>query len=916
MTRLLTLLTVFLFLTAAPGRAQTNVDAAHVRQLIAQHAKGLHLSNTDLTNYRVASAFYDNTSGALMVYIQQTLKGVDVHNAIITASFMNDKLVTVQSSWMNEANLVPKTVASKASITPVTALYTAIADLKAPMMRPVIAALSQTPDGQEFEYDNLGVALNNITVRLVWLAATENNQFKLAWQVSLLTLKENNQWLINIDAISGQVLRKDNLTAHCTWLPVQKHNVYAYEVQSFENQPLTIETAGYTYSPTEVPGVDAVDTAKFKVIPYPYQDPNFVAPTLTVNPWTINGNAKAYTKKWNSDKTTDYKDSLKGNNVFAYEDVNHDNKAGFSPASSTPLPKLTWNFTPDFTSEPLQEPLTKNFGITNLFYWNNMMHDMSYNYGYDEVAGNSQSTNFNRGGKQNDIVLAEAFDGADSSNANFAPTVDGQKSRMQMFLWRPSPLKTLKFNSPADLLGPMLAQEGAVSNQNKLTQRGITTGDVVYYKDQLDPNSHRGCGAASNNAQLAGKIAYIDRGGCTFAIKIKNAQTAGAKAVIIGDSLVIGSRLVTMIATPLDNTITIPAVFVTYGDAQRIKNDLNANITCNATLSPSPHIDGDLDNGVIAHEYTHGISNRLTGGPQTVSCLNNGEQMGEGWSDYFALMMTTDWNTAVKGDSSKAFPIGNYAAGLTQTYGGIRSYPYSKSFAIDPWTYDSLKVDTAVHEYSAADQASIYYTGEVWCSALWDMTWNLIASEGINKTFFKATKAGGNTTAMKLVIQGMKLQKCSPGCVDARNGILAADTLLYGGSHGQQIWKAFARRGLGYSAKQGLNTKIKDGTAAYDLPPGMSFTNTTISAEEVKAPVNRPLVQLMPNPAKDYVAINVKGNTAKLMVQIISEGGAQIGSYTMTGEHLEVNIAKLAAGVYNVLISGEGVSSKYKLVVQ
>ena len=31
---------------------------------------------------------------------------------------------------------------------------------------------------------------------------------------------------------------------------------------------------------------------------------------------------------------------------------------------------------------------------------------------------------------------------------------------------------------------------------------------------------------------------------------------------------------------------------------------------------------------------------RLTGGPGTSSCLDNSEQMGEGWSDYFGMMLT------------------------------------------------------------------------------------------------------------------------------------------------------------------------------------------------------------------------------------------------------------------------------------
>ena len=52
--------------------------------------------------------------------------------------------------------------------------------------------------------------------------------------------------------------------------------------------------------------------------------------------------------------------------------------------------------------------------------------------------------------------------------------------------------------------------------------------------------------------------------------------------------------------------------------------------------------DGDFDNGVVVHEYGHGISTRLTGGAGSSGCLNNTEQMGEGWSDYFGLVLTME----------------------------------------------------------------------------------------------------------------------------------------------------------------------------------------------------------------------------------------------------------------------------------
>ena len=54
----------------------------------------------------------------------------------------------------------------------------------------------------------------------------------------------------------------------------------------------------------------------------------------------------------------------------------------------------------------------------------------------------------------------------------------------------------------------------------------------------------------------------------------------------------------------------------------------------------NPDRDGDLDSGIVLHEYGHGLSVRLTGGPSNVTCLNNAEQAGEGWSDYIALVGT------------------------------------------------------------------------------------------------------------------------------------------------------------------------------------------------------------------------------------------------------------------------------------
>ena len=57
-----------------------------------------------------------------------------------------------------------------------------------------------------------------------------------------------------------------------------------------------------------------------------------------------------------------------------------------------------------------------NASITNLFVHNNFLHDVLYQYGFDEVSGNFQETNFGRGGREVDAVQANGQDGAGTNN--------------------------------------------------------------------------------------------------------------------------------------------------------------------------------------------------------------------------------------------------------------------------------------------------------------------------------------------------------------------------------------------------------------------------------------------------------------------------------------------------------------------
>ncbi|KAH6567207.1 hypothetical protein BASA62_006227 [Batrachochytrium salamandrivorans] len=89
---------------------------------------------------------------------------------------------------------------------------------------------------------------------------------------------------------------------------------------------------------------------------------------------------------------------------------------------------------------------------------------------------------------------------------------------------------------------------------------------------------------------------------------------------------------------------------------------------------------------VVAHEYTHGISNRLTGGPSTVSCLNKSDSagMGEGWSDVIAMMVLAKSSD----NPTTRITIGAYA---TNHRDGLRSVPYTTDMTANPLTYVDLQ---------------------------------------------------------------------------------------------------------------------------------------------------------------------------------------------------------------------------------
>ena len=336
--------------------------------------------------------------------------------------------------------------------------------------------------------------------------------------------------------------------------------------------------------------------------------------------------------------------------------------------------------------------------MTNLFYWNNIVHDVQHRYGFTEAAGSFQVNNYGNGGLGNDSVRAEAQDGSGSNNANFMTPPDGSRPRMQMYTW----------------------------------------------------------------------------------------------------------------------TMT------------------------------TPKRDGDLDAGIVVHEYGHGISNRLVGGPSNVSCLTNAQQPGEGISDWLSLVYTARaGDTATMGRG-----IGTYALGQPPTGQGIRAQRYSTDPAVNTWTYASVGGAAVPHG-----------VGAVWAQGMWEVYWALVAQYGWSSDLYDATGGAGNQRAMLYHNEGLMNTACGPTFTQVRDGIIQAAQTINGGADVCRLWSAFAAFGLGVDAQSGgpssttpLNGFSAPASCGGAPPPGVSIGDVSV-AEGHSGTVNADFTVSLSAPSASPVTV-------------------------------------------------------------
>lgn len=751
--------------------AQTPFDIAN--QHVRANYEDWGLTAQDVDNMVVSDLYTDQTTDITRVVFQQQHQGIPVYNALMNLSITAEgEVFFVGKRFVPE--LASKVNTTVPVLTPEQAVQALVAHLG--LANEDLRLIDQ-PSTQEFVFEKGNIAIDDIKVKLNYQQHVSGAL--LAWDVTLFPVGTADMWSTRIDAVTGDILNEHNWTVYCDIGP----NTYAHHHDH--------DCASHSFdNVNEAP--PALVPNSYNVWPVPYESPNHGPRTLMVDPADLDASPNGW---HDTDGMPGAEFTItRGNNVHAYEDTgNADQSQDNEPDGGVDL-----EF--DFDWDPLWEPPQfRDAAVVNLFYWNNVMHDFAWHYGMNEALGNFQLNNYGNGGQGNDYVLAEAQDGGGTNNANFATPPDGGNGRMQMYLWGASGARFLEVNAPASIAGDY--DTGLGQGWGQVTDVPVTAEVVIVEDGVEEPYSSDGCEPILNGGELEGKIALIDRGGCEFGFKALQAENEGAIGAIICN---FENETINMGAGAVGGQVTIPTVFLSSGDCQTIRqfvgNGLNVTLAIPTTTGPS-ELDGDLDNGIIAHEFAHGISNRLTGGPGAAGCLFGNEQMGEGWSDFATVAMTVK-----EGDTGEMKRgVGTYATSEPIDGTGIRPYAYTTDMELNPQTYGMLPNYSIPHG-----------VGSVWCAMLWEVYWAFVDEYGFDENLYTGT--GGNNMAIRLVFEGMKSQPCGPGFVDGRDAILAADEVLYGGANQCLIWKAFAKRGLGINADQGSVENIGDETEDFEIP--------------------------------------------------------------------------------------------------
>ena len=532
------ILSSILFLSAVTF-GQNNNDV--IKTYLSDNLERFDLVASDIVEWKITNEVFSKQSKVTNVYIQQLYKGIPIFNAVSNISIKDNKVIFSGNSFV-------RNISSKVNGTiPVLNAKAAITQTASQLKLGSISnsQLIEQNNTHKFTFSNSGISQENIPVELVY-QLVEGGSLKLSWLLNVHPLDGIHWWNVRVDAKSGRILQKNDWAVNCNFnSETGKHS------HASKKKLLNLKKESLSF-----------EVDQYNVFALPVESPNHGSRITVANPQNLTASPFGW---HDTNGATGAEFTItRGNNVHAQLDDDGNNGTGYSPDGGA---ELDFNFPLDMENKA---PSTyRDASLTNLFYMSNVMHDIWYQYGFDEASGNFQVNNYEKGGAEGDEVFADGQDGSGRNNANFGTPPDGQNPRMQMFLWTDVLITVNGGDLAGTYTGSTTSFTSEPEGEGDATGAPLSENPVTADLALMDDRSSaplEGCVSAPIFG-LQGKITVIRRGNCNFTDKIESAQNSGAVGILMVNN--VSGAPIGMGGTT--TTINIPAVMVTQAIGEGIK---------------------------------------------------------------------------------------------------------------------------------------------------------------------------------------------------------------------------------------------------------------------------------------------------------------------------------------------------------
>lgn len=387
------------------------------------------------TGYKITSEHVSSLSGVHHIYYRQAINGIEISG---TEASMHIRSTGAIAASHDKSLLKNINASVKSSTLAITAPQ-AIQAIASQMNYGSVSALQEITTTKKTNgirmYTKGGISSENIPAKQMYYVVP-NDGIRMVWEISIQEINSSDWWNFRVDAATGTIIDKYNLTISCNLADGRDHSEHLLEADTDHCMDTTRDSI-FSQSSRTAPTTIAADGASYNVYAAPLESPYFGIRTTVVNP------ADPISSPFGWHDTNGVTGAeftiTSGNNTLTVDDINASNTGGTSPDGGV---SLVFDYPIEATQNqggiivPLFQTNNRslNAAISNTFYWTNIIHDITYHYGFDEASGNFQVSNYGNGGAGGDPVQGDVQDGSDTCNANFGTPRDGFAPRMQMFI--------------------------------------------------------------------------------------------------------------------------------------------------------------------------------------------------------------------------------------------------------------------------------------------------------------------------------------------------------------------------------------------------------------------------------------------------------------------------------------------------